>query len=44
MKKFKIGSQVKFGGSLVTNEKGRVHIEADPGKLDKIRNLPELGN
>ena len=39
-KKFKMGSRVKFGGFLVTNDKGRVHIEADPGKLDKIRDFP----
>ena len=38
-KKFKTGSKVKFGGFLVTNRKGRVHIEADPGKLDKIRDF-----
>ena len=28
----------------MTNADGRVHIEADPGKLDKIRNFPEPGN
>ena len=43
-KKFMIGSQVKFGGLLVKNEEGRVHIEADPGKLDKLGNFPEPGN
>ena len=39
MKIFKMGSKVKFVGFLVTNDKGRVHIEANPGKLDKIRDF-----
>ena len=37
--KFKMGSKVNFGGFLVTNDEGRVQIEADPGKLDKIRDF-----
>ena len=39
-KKFKMGSKVNFGGFLVTNDKGRVQIAADPGKLNKIRDFP----
>ena len=39
-KKFKMGSKVKFGGLLVTNDEDRVQIKADPGKLDKIRDFP----
>ena len=35
-----MGSQVKFGGFSVTHKEGRVHIEADPWKLDKIRDFP----
>ena len=42
--KFKMGSKVKFGGFLITNTDSRVHIEADPGKLDKMRNFLEQGN
>ena len=39
-RKFKMGSKVKFGGFLVTNDEGRAPIEADPGKLDKIQDFP----
>ena len=39
-RKFKMGSKVKFGGFLVTNDEGRVHTETDQEKLDKIRDFP----
>ena len=39
-KKFKMGLKEKFSGFLVTHKEGRVHIEADPGKSDKIRDFP----
>ena len=42
-KKFKMAYKVKFGGFIVTNDEGRVHIEADTGRLDKIRDYPEPG-
>ena len=44
MKKFKMGSKGKFGRFLVTNDEGREHIKADPGKLEIIREFPRLLN
>ena len=40
IKKFKIGRRVKFGGFIADNVDGKVNIEVDPGKLERIRDFP----
>ena len=40
IKKFKIARRIKFGGFIVANIDGKVHVEADPGKLERIRDFP----
>ena len=40
LKKFKIGRRIKFWGFIIANVDGKVNIEADTGKLERIRDFP----